>query len=93
LRVARFRFVPTSWTKWSLVKAPILLSGGRRGMTPNQIDLLAQMIANSLPGLVLERTGPESKPFKPENMKRLYVEWKDVRNIISGFLGGVPPLP
>ena len=62
-------------------------------MTPSQIDLLAQMIANSLPGLVLEITGPESKPFKPENPKRLYVEWKDVRNVISGFLGGVPPLP
>ena len=62
-------------------------------MTPNQIDMLAQTIANSLPGLVLEKTGPESKPFKPENLKRLYVEWKDVRNVISGFLGGVPPLP
>jgi hypothetical protein len=32
-----------------------------RRMTPDQIDTLAQMIANSLPGLVKEKTGPQSQ--------------------------------
>jgi hypothetical protein len=62
-------------------------------MTPDQIDALAQMIANALPDLVREKTGLQSTPFKPENMGRLYVEKNDVRNIIVAALRGVPPLP
>jgi hypothetical protein len=65
-------------------------------MTPDQIDMLAQMIANHLPDLVWERSDPQSEPFKPANLKRLYVEKDDVKNVIIAALkraNGVPPLP
>jgi hypothetical protein len=65
-------------------------------MTPDQIDTLAQMIANSLPGLVKEKTGPQSKPMQPKNIRSLYVEKDDVKNVIVAALKGaieVPPLP
>jgi hypothetical protein len=62
-------------------------------MTPDQIDTLAQKIANSVPDLVWERSAPQGRPFRPENLKRLYVEKNDVRNIIVATLHGVPPLP
>ena len=54
------------------------------------------MIANSLPGLVKEKTGPQSKPMQPKNIRGLYVEKDDVKNVIVAALKGaieVPPLP
>ena len=65
-------------------------------MTPDQIDTLAQMIANSLPGLVKEKTGPQSKPMQPKNIRSLYVEKDNVKNVIAAALKGaieVPPVP
>ena len=50
------------------------LSREVQSMTPDQIDTLAQMIANSLPGLIKEKTGPQSKPMQPKNIRSLYVE-------------------
>jgi len=47
------------------------------------------MIANSLPGLVKEKTGPQSKPMQPKNIRSLYVEKDDVKNVIVVALKGV----
>jgi len=58
-------------------------------MTPDQIDTLAQMIANSLPGLVKEKTGPQSKPMQPKNIRSLYVEKDNVKNVIAAALKGL----
>ena len=56
-------------------------------MTPDQVDTLAQMIANHLPGLVLERSDREGEsPFQPKNLGRLYVEKDEVKNIIRAAL-------
>jgi|SRR5271166_214897 len=54
-------------------------------MTPDQIDTLAQMIANSLPNLVKEKMGPQSKPIQPKNIGSLYVEKDDVKNVIVAY--------
>jgi len=65
-------------------------------MSPDQIDTLAQMIANSLPGLVKERTRPKSEPIQPKNIMSLHVEKDDVKSLIIAALRGVievPPLP
>jgi hypothetical protein len=65
-------------------------------MTPDQIDMLAQMIANHLPDFVWEKSDPQSEPFKPKNRDRLCVEKDDVKNVIIAALkraNGVPPLP
>ena len=53
------------------------------------------MIANSLPGLVKEKTGPQSQPIQPKNIRSLYVEKDDVKNVIVAALKvtAVPPLP
>jgi hypothetical protein len=44
------------------------------------------MIANSLPGLVKEKTGAQSKPIQPGNIGKLYVERDEVKNIVRAAL-------
>jgi hypothetical protein len=52
-------------------------------MTPDDIDALALMIANHLPGLVLQKPEVEGEPpSKPKNLDRLFVQAGEVRNII-----------
>lgn len=62
-------------------------------MTSEQIDTLAQMIANHLPGLVREKSDATGGPSKPKNIGLLYVEKADVKKIIVAALTDVPPLP
>jgi hypothetical protein len=56
-------------------------------MTPEQIDTLAGMIANNLPGLVLERPDREGQsPSKLGNVGRLYANPDEVKVIIRAAL-------
>jgi len=55
-------------------------------MTEDQIERLAQVIANSLPGLVREKTGAQSKPIQPSSIGKLYVDKDEVENIIRAAL-------
>jgi hypothetical protein len=56
-------------------------------MTPEQIETLARMIANSLPALLRRRPYKEDgKPIKLKNPERVYVEPDDVKLIIRAAL-------
>jgi hypothetical protein len=81
--------VPRVW----LILYPLVSREAK--LRTDQIELLAQMIANSLPGLVKEKTGPQSQPIQPKNIRSLYVEKDDVKNVIVAALKvtAVPPLP
>src|ERR1700740_2448134 len=62
-------------------------------MTPNQIVTPAKNSPNPLPGLVKEKTGPQSKPIQPKNIRSLYVEKDDVKNVIVAALKGAIEVP
>ena len=53
-------------------------------MAPKQIDTLAELIATQLPSLILERT--DSRPVKPANRDKLFIDAQDARIFLMGHL-------
>jgi hypothetical protein len=56
-------------------------------MTPEQIETLTKIIANSVPGLVRMRPYKKGlRSYRPQNAGRLYVEPDDLKLIIRAAL-------
>jgi hypothetical protein len=55
-------------------------------MKPDQINKLAQSLADKMPTLIWERIAEYVPPIKPANLQQLFIDKEDVRALLEGHL-------
>jgi hypothetical protein len=55
-------------------------------MTPKQLESLSQLLAGQLRTLIWETAGPGVPPFRPVNLRNLFIKGDELKTLLEGHL-------
>jgi hypothetical protein len=55
-------------------------------MTPGQLEALSNLLARQLHALIWETSGPNEPPFRPTNLRHLFIKSDELKTLLEGHL-------